>query len=73
MQLGQVIGTAFNAGQAPAAANERGAYVRLTGTLTSPWYGGGVIGPFTVTASAAAVYVSANEVRTVMVTSFSCR
>jgi Flp pilus assembly protein TadG len=74
--LGQLVGSTFVADQSPAAANERGAYVSLSGTVTSPWLGG-MTGPFTVNATAAAVYTSATEgagkAKAVLLTRVSCQ
>jgi len=54
--LGSFVGSTFYVNQSPGAVNERACYVTTTASITPLLQGLGVLGPFTVQASAAAFY-----------------
>jgi len=59
--LGSYAPSTFHVNQSPGAVNERACYVITTASVTPLLQGLGVLGPFTVKASAAAVYNGSSQ------------
>ncbi len=59
--LGQFTSSTFYVNQTPQAVNQRACYVITTASVTPLLQGLGVLGPFTVKASAAACYSGTNS------------
>jgi Flp pilus assembly protein TadG len=59
--LGSFSSSTFYVNQSPATVNERACYVITTASITPLLQGLGVLGPFTVKASAAAVYTGTTQ------------
>jgi hypothetical protein len=59
--LGSFTSSTLYVNQSPAAVNERACYVITTASITPLLQGLGILGPFTVKASAAAVYSSTTQ------------